>query len=163
QSRRAWSDSLRWWRITARRRSASASSAGSLAPSAVAIAASYDAIASEMRAARSCARAPWSRSAAARSEARGPVRKGPVFSVADMATSPGDGVVGEVVQSSGHVLPEEVIQRQHVDQDGQRVGGIRDPLGQDRPEQVAVRVAYGERGGPLEYEALRLKPNAVHV
>src|SRR5207249_12095839 len=94
-------------------------------------------ISSEMPAARTCARAPWNSSAAARPEARGPVSKGPVFSVADMATSPGDGVVGEVVQSPGHVLPEEVIQRQHVAEDGQRVAGIRDPLGQDLSEQVA--------------------------
>src|SRR2546430_11039294 len=69
-------------------------------------------MASEMRAARSCARASWSRSAAGRPDMRGPVSKRPVFSVAGIATSPGNGVVGEVVQSPGHVLPEEVIQRQ---------------------------------------------------
>src|SRR6266513_4549116 len=142
--------------MTARRRSASASSAGSPARSAAAIAASYDAMASEMRAARSCARASWSRSAARRPDMRGPVSKRPVFSVTGIATSPGNGVVGEVIQSPGHVLPEEVIQRQYVAEDGQRVAGVRDPLGQDLPEQAAIRVAHRERGGPLEHEALGL-------
>src|SRR5205823_10009493 len=130
-SRRAWSDSLRWWRMTARRRSASASSAGSPALSAAAIAPSYDAMASEMRAARSCARASWSRSAAGRTGMRGPVRMGPLFRVAVTMSLPGDGVVGEVVQPPGHVLREQVIQRQQVAQNVQRVVGVRDLFRQD--------------------------------
>src|SRR6184192_4434960 len=127
--------------MTARRRSASASSAGSPALSAAAIAPSYDAMASAMRAARSCARASWSRSAAGRTGVRGPVCIGSLCSVAVTVTSPGDGVVGEVVQLAGHIFREEVIQRQDVAEDGQRIVGIRDPFRQELPEQVAIRVA----------------------
>src|SRR5207248_11611889 len=146
--------------MTARRRNASATGAGSRAPSVAAIAASYEAMASEMRAARSCARAWYSRSAAGRPK---PVSKGLIFSGAGMATSPSDGVVGEVVQSPGHVIREEVIQRHHVTEDGQRIVRVRDPFRQDLPEQVAIRVAHRERGSPLEHEALVLEANPVHV
>src|SRR5204863_9235195 len=117
--------------MTARRRSASASSAGSPALSAAAIAPSYDAMASAMRAARSCARASWSRSAAGRTGVRGPVCIESLCSVAVTVTSLGDGVVGEVVEPAGHLHREEVIQRQDVAEDGQRIGGIRDPFGQE--------------------------------
>src|SRR5207237_10358534 len=106
--------------------------AASPGPWAAAIAAWYEAMASAMRAARSCARASWSRSAAGCVRERGSV--GPVSSVAVMAISPRNGVVGEVVQPPGHVLREQVIQRQHVADDAQRIAGVRDPFRQERPE-----------------------------
>src|SRR5256884_7780447 len=145
--------------MTARRRNASASGAGSRAPSAAACAAWYEAMAWEMRAARSGARGWCSRSAARRPAVREPVSKGLIFSGASMATSPSDGVVGEVVQSPGHVIREEVIQRHHVAEDGQRIVRVRDPFRQDLPEQDAIRVAHRERGSPLEHEALGPEAN----
>src|SRR5207302_626634 len=87
------------------------------AGSAAAIAASYNAAASGMQAARSRARASWSRSAAGRTGARGPVCVGAVTSGAVIVSSPGDGVVGEVVHLPGDLLREEVIQRQQVAED----------------------------------------------
>src|SRR2546427_9642293 len=46
-----------------------------------------------------------------------------------------DGVVGEVVQLPGDRLREEVIQRQQIAEDVQRVVGVHDPLRQELPER----------------------------
>src|SRR2546422_6918565 len=108
-----------------------------------------------MQPARSCSRAAWSKSAARKDAPESPT------SGVTLA-SPRDGIVGKVLQLSRHRSREQVVDCGQVLEDLQRVRGVHDVLGRERPEQVAIRVAQREVRRAIELQALRLEPHRVH-
>src|SRR5438445_606677 len=164
-SSRASADSPRWWRTTARRRSASANTACSSASSAAAMAASYDATASGIWAARSRARASCSRSAAGRTGARGPACPGSRSGVTVTAASPGDSIVREVVdQRRNHPGVWKIVRGLVLEDDVKGAIRVHDLLREQRRHvrRIAVRVAHHQIRGLLELE-LRLEADGIHL
>src|SRR5207249_9931308 len=107
-----------------------------------------------MQPARSRSRAAWSKSAA-----RSGQREGPASGVT--LASPRDCIVRKVLQLSGDRLREQVVDCGQVLKDLQRVGGIHDVLGRERPDQVAIRVAQREVHRAIELQPLGLEPHYV--
>src|SRR5260370_35477156 len=72
--------------------------------------------------------------------------------------SPRDHVGREVVDLSGDTLAEEIApERQQVIEDLQVVRRVRDVLGDEDTQQIAVRITHRERGGPPEIRAGRFE------
>src|SRR5258708_16995066 len=78
--------------------------------------------------------------------------------------SPRDHVGREVVDLSGDTLAEEIApERQQVIEDLQVVRRVRDVLGDEDTQQIAVRITHRERGGRPELQAGRLETHGVHT
>src|SRR5437870_2586936 len=116
-------------------------------------------MASGIHAARSRLRASCSNSAALRptAGAGGATRAEPGTATAVTTRSPCDHVIGEVIDLTGDVLAEQVIERQQIRDDVEIVIRIRDALWQQLAEQTAVRVAHREGGGRQEPQTLGLE------
>src|SRR5260370_8107918 len=86
--------------------------------------------------ARSRARAPGTRPAAGRTDARGPACPGAGMETAVTTGSPGNHVVGEVIDFPRDVLAQQIVEGQQMVEDLQVVRRVPDPLLQHLPEQT---------------------------